>query len=56
MRRCTWTETCRSRDAEAGATWLDFDSATLAYGLVTPGGVVGSTGVAASHSGVASDT
>ena len=28
-----------------GATWLDFDSATQAYGLVTPGGVVGSTGV-----------
>ena len=40
-------------DAEAriarsggGATWLDFDSATQAAGLVTPGGVVGSTGVA----------
>jgi FAD/FMN-containing dehydrogenase len=39
-------------DAEAriarsagGATWLDFDSATQAFGLVTPGGVVGSTGV-----------
>jgi FAD/FMN-containing dehydrogenase len=29
-----------------GATWLDFDSATQAFGLVTPGGVVGSTGVA----------
>jgi FAD/FMN-containing dehydrogenase len=28
-----------------GATWLDFDSATQGYGLVTPGGVVGSTGV-----------
>ena len=28
-----------------GATWLDFDSATQAHGLVTPGGVVGSTGV-----------
>jgi FAD/FMN-containing dehydrogenase len=32
--------------AEGGATWLDFDSATQARGLVTPGGVVGSTGVA----------
>jgi FAD/FMN-containing dehydrogenase len=32
--------------AEGGATWLDFDSATQAVGLVTPGGVVGSTGVA----------
>jgi FAD/FMN-containing dehydrogenase len=32
--------------SEGGATWLDFDSATQAHGLVTPGGVVGSTGVA----------
>jgi FAD/FMN-containing dehydrogenase len=32
--------------AEGGATWLDFDAATQAFGLVTPGGVVGSTGVA----------
>jgi FAD/FMN-containing dehydrogenase len=32
--------------ANGGATWLDFDSATQAFGLVTPGGVVGSTGVA----------
>lgn len=31
--------------ASGGATWLDFDSATQAHGLVTPGGVVGSTGV-----------
>ena len=31
--------------AQGGATWLDFDSATQAVGLVTPGGVVGSTGV-----------
>jgi FAD/FMN-containing dehydrogenase len=31
--------------AEGGATWLDFDSATQGLGLVTPGGVVGSTGV-----------
>jgi FAD/FMN-containing dehydrogenase len=29
-----------------GATWLDFDTATQAVGLVTPGGVVVSTGVA----------
>src|SRR5512133_2063232 len=28
-----------------GATWLDFDAATQQHGLVTPGGVVGSTGV-----------
>src|SRR5262249_18088163 len=32
--------------AAGGATWLDFDSATQAFGLVTPGGVVGSTRVA----------
>jgi FAD/FMN-containing dehydrogenase len=31
--------------AGGGATWLDFDSATQSFGLVTPGGVVGSTGV-----------
>ena len=29
-----------------GAAWLDFDAATQAHGLVTPGGVVGTTGVA----------
>jgi FAD/FMN-containing dehydrogenase len=28
-----------------GSTWLDFDRTTQAFGLVTPGGVVGSTGV-----------
>jgi FAD/FMN-containing dehydrogenase len=32
--------------AQGGATWLDFDAAAQALGLVTPGGVVGSTGVA----------
>ena len=32
--------------ASGGATWLDFDSTTQQAGLVTPGGVVGSTGVA----------
>ena len=31
--------------AEGGSTWLDFDPVTQAHGLVTPGGVVGSTGV-----------
>ncbi|MGH3038278.1 MAG: FAD-binding oxidoreductase [Gaiellaceae bacterium] len=31
--------------AEGGSTWLDFDAAAQAFGLVTPGGVVGSTGV-----------
>jgi FAD/FMN-containing dehydrogenase len=32
--------------AEGGATWLDFDTASQAFGLVTPGGIVGTTGVA----------
>jgi FAD/FMN-containing dehydrogenase len=32
-------------DAGGGSTWLDFDAATQEHGLVTPGGVVGSTGV-----------
>ena len=32
--------------SQGGATWLDFDAATQAFGLVTPGGVIGSTGVA----------
>ena len=32
--------------AQGGATWLDFDAASQSSGLVTPGGVVGSTGVA----------
>jgi FAD/FMN-containing dehydrogenase len=31
--------------ADGGSTWLDFDAAAQAFGLVTPGGVVGSTGV-----------
>jgi FAD/FMN-containing dehydrogenase len=35
----------RIATSEGGATWLDFDAATQAHGLVTPGGVVGSTGV-----------
>jgi FAD/FMN-containing dehydrogenase len=30
---------------QGGATWLEFDASTQAHGLVTPGGVVGSTGV-----------
>jgi FAD/FMN-containing dehydrogenase len=32
--------------AGGGARWVDFDTATQSFGLVTPGGVVGSTGVA----------
>ena len=36
----------RTACAGGGARWLDFDAATQRFGLVTPGGVVGSTGVA----------
>ena len=32
--------------AEAGCTWADFNHATHAYGLATPGGIVGTTGIA----------
>jgi FAD/FMN-containing dehydrogenase len=39
------TEAKVARSA-GGATWIDFDTATQQYGLATPGGVVGSTGVA----------
>ena len=35
----------RIAHAQGGSTWLDFDSATQEHGLVTPGGIVGSTGV-----------
>jgi FAD/FMN-containing dehydrogenase len=46
MRRVEVDGQGRVARAEGGATWLDYDSATQAFGLVTPGGVVGSTGVA----------
>jgi FAD/FMN-containing dehydrogenase len=46
MRRVEVDPDARIAHAEGGARWLDFDSATQAAGLVTPGGVVGSTGVA----------
>jgi FAD/FMN-containing dehydrogenase len=46
LRRVEVDGEARLARAEGGATWLDFDSATQAFGLVTPGGVVGSTGVA----------
>ena len=42
--------------ADGGSTWLDFDTATQAFGLVTPGGIVGSTGVCGLRSAAASGT
>jgi len=45
MRRVEVNAEARTARTEGGATWLDFDSATQAFRLVTPGGVVGSTGV-----------
>ena len=46
MRKVEVDRNARLARAEGGATWLDFDTATQAFGFVTPGGVVGSTGVA----------
>jgi FAD/FMN-containing dehydrogenase len=46
MRTVEVDDAARIARADGGSTWLDFDSATQAFGLVTPGGVVGSTGVA----------
>jgi FAD/FMN-containing dehydrogenase len=45
MRRVEVDGDNRIAHAGGGSTWLDFDSATQSFGLVTPGGVVGSTGV-----------
>ena len=45
LRRVEVDADARVGRAEGGSTWLDFDSATQAVGLVTPGGIVGSTGV-----------
>jgi FAD/FMN-containing dehydrogenase len=46
MRRVDVDGDARIAGVEGGATWLDLDSATQAFGLATPGGIVGSTGVA----------
>jgi FAD/FMN-containing dehydrogenase len=46
MRRVDVDGEARVARSGGGATWLDFDAATQAFGLATPGGVVGSTGVA----------
>jgi FAD/FMN-containing dehydrogenase len=46
MRRTVVDAAARVARAQGGSTWSDFDTSTQAFGLVTPGGVVGSTGVA----------
>jgi FAD binding domain/Berberine and berberine like len=46
MRRVEVDPDARTAASQGGATWLDFDTATQAFGLATPGGVVGTTGVA----------
>jgi FAD/FMN-containing dehydrogenase len=46
MRRVEVDPDARLASSEGGATWADLDAATQPHGLVTPGGVVGSTGVA----------
>jgi FAD/FMN-containing dehydrogenase len=45
MRTVAVDAEARVARAQGGSTWRDFDSATQTFGLVTPGGVVGSTGV-----------
>lgn len=45
MRRVDVDADARIARSQGGATWLDFDSSTQVFGLVTPGGVVGTTGV-----------
>jgi FAD/FMN-containing dehydrogenase len=45
MRNVDVDPEARVATSEGGATWMDLDAATQAHGLVTPGGVVGSTGV-----------
>jgi FAD/FMN-containing dehydrogenase len=46
MRKVEVDRDGRVARAGGGATWLDYDTATQAFGLASPGGVVGSTGVA----------
>ena len=46
MRRVEVDPDARLAHSQGGATWSDLDAAAQAHGLVTPGGVVGSTGVA----------
>jgi FAD/FMN-containing dehydrogenase len=45
MRNVEVDPEARIARSQGGATWSDFDAATQQHGLVSPGGVVGSTGV-----------
>ena len=45
LRRVEVAAEARVARAAGGSTWLDFDLATQEFGFVTPGGIVGSTGV-----------
>jgi FAD/FMN-containing dehydrogenase len=46
MREVDVDPEARIARSQGGATWLDFDAATQAFGMAAPGGIVGSTGVA----------
>jgi FAD/FMN-containing dehydrogenase len=46
MNAVTVDPQARTATAGAGATWADFNNATLQHGLATTGGVISSTGVA----------
>src|SRR5207344_3162042 len=46
MRHVHVDPSARTARAGGGATWGDFNYATHAYGLATPGGIVSTTGVA----------
>jgi FAD/FMN-containing dehydrogenase len=45
MRTVRVDPTARTARADAGVTWGDFNSATYAFGLATPGGIISTTGV-----------
>jgi FAD/FMN-containing dehydrogenase len=46
LKRCVVEPAARLAHAEPGLTWGEFDQATTAHGLATPGGLVSSTGIA----------
>jgi len=46
MRSVSVDQDARRADVEGGAIWADVDTATQAFGLATPGGLISDTGVA----------